>query len=161
MPVASRVLDLVTQQPNGSVRARAVVTDLLGRIISVRGLSAADPSAAQSALDAMDLTESLKALDEQEIFDWVRAKNDPSAFDFTDRDLTLLEAEERLLTFFAASQGSDAIPFSWWIESLGPPAYTAIRTRVGFDSATGSEIQDRAIDLSACEARFDFTVEAP
>ena len=116
---------------------------------------AASVAAATARMNARDVTDQLKAADFTELLEWVRAKNLPSDFDFTDRDLVLLIGEELLLIWFAEKQGGKAITIAWWIEDLSPPAYNAIRIRAGFDAATGSRIQDRAIDLAAAEPRFD------
>lgn len=159
MPIVSRQLEHIRPQRDGTVRVQERLIDGKGRSI-FHSYKASSVAAATARMNAWDLTDQLEAADFTDLLEWVQAKNLPSAFDFTDRDLVLLVGEELLLIWFAEKPGVKAIAIAWWIEDLSPPAYDAIRIRAGFDSATGSRIQDRAIDLSAVEARFD-AVEEP
>lgn len=154
MPVVSRTLKNRGVQRDGSVRVRERIIDAKGRNWD-RVYRAVSEAQAIADMNALDLADQLTAADFRDLLAWTQDKNDPGAFDFTDRDLALLEGEERLLVWFAESLGGKALTLAWWIESLNPSSYTAIRVRVGFDSVTGSRIQDRAIDLAACEVRFD------
>ena len=160
MPIISRTLESI-QQTTGGIFAAWLCTDSLGREWRRSRARFTDEPAAQAAVDAFDWTVQLKDKDFQDLLVWVQAKNDPGAFDFTDMDLTLLEGEERLLVWFASHEGADAITLAWWIEDMAPPAYTAIRDRVGYDTATGSRIQDRANAMLAAEASFDAVEETP
>lgn len=155
MPIVSRTLESV-QPTTGGVFASFLAVDAKGREPWRRSRSRfASEAAAQAAADAHDWTPQLKDTDFAELLDWVQGKNSSGLFDFTDMDLTLLEGEERLLVWFASHEGADAITLAWWVEDMNPPTYTAIRDRVGYDVATGSRIQDRAIAMLAAESSFD------
>lgn len=159
MPIVSRTLESVQQSAAGTVLASFLAVDAKARPFRRSHSRFADEPAAVIASDAFDWTLQLKDADFTELLAWVQGKNSSGSFDSTNRDLVLLEGEERLLVWFAESFGSDAITVAWWIESLNPPQFGAIRDRAGYDAAAGTRIQDRAIDLAACEGRFD-AVEA-
>ncbi len=154
MPIVSRQLEHIRPQGDGTVRVQEHLIDGVGRSM-FHSYKASSVAAATSRMNARDVTKFLENADFTDLLEWVQEKNLPSDFDFTDRDLTLLVGEERLLIWFAEKIGGKAISIAWWIESLNPPSYNAIRIRAGFDSPTGSRIQDRAIDLFAAEPRFD------
>ncbi len=161
MPIVTRTLVSVQQSSGGTVLASFLAVDARGREWRRSRARFADEAAATAASNAFDWTSQLEDVDFQELLVWVQAKNLSGDFDFTDRDLTLLRGEERLLIWFASHLGSDAITVAWWIENLGPPQYNAIRNRVGYDVATGSRIQDRAIFQHAAEPTFDAVEETP
>ena len=160
MPIVSRQLDSV-QISGDTVLASFLAIDVKGREWRRSRSRFADEAAAQAASDAHDWTLQLKKVDFANLLIWVQGQNTPGTFDFTNRDLALLEGEERLLVWFAGEEGVEAIKIAWWIESLNPPQFTAIRTRAGYDAATGSRIQDRAISLAACELTFDAVEKSP
>ncbi len=159
MPIVSRQLEHIRPQGDGTVRVQERLIDAKGRVW-FHSYKAPSVVAATARMNARDLTDQLEEADFADLLEWVQAKNLPSDFDFTDRDLVLLVGEELLLIWFAEKLGGKAITIAWWIESLAPPVYNAIRIRAGFDAPTGSRIQDRAIDLNAAEPRFD-AVEEP
>jgi hypothetical protein len=112
-----------------------------------------DEDAAEAASDAFDWTVQLKDKDYQDLLGFVRAfpggaENEPSDFDFTDRDLTFLEGEERLLADFATNVDL-ALELAWWVASMNPPAFNAIRDRLGISSIEGSEMRVKADELNA------------
>ncbi len=160
MPIATRTLGI---QPtaDGTVFASFLAVDELGREWRRSRSRFADEVAAQTASDAYDWTLQLRDKDFQDLLVWVQAKNASNDFNFSNRDLTLLEGEERLLVWFASNEGANAITLAWWVEDMTPPTFNAIRDRVGYDTATGSRIQDRAIDLFAAEASFDVIEATP
>lgn len=160
MPIVSRQLESV-QSSGGGVLASFLAVDDKGREWRRSRARFASEIVAQAASDAFDWTPQLQDADFQDLLIWVRAKNHSDNFDFTGRDLTLLEGEERLLVWFASNLGADAINLGWWVEGFNPPSYTAIRTRAGYDASTGSRIQDRAIALLAAELTFDVVEETP
>ncbi len=161
MPIVTRTLESVQQSAGGTVLASFLAVDDQGREWRRSRARFASESAAVVTSNAFDWASQLEDADFQELLVWVQAKNLPGDFDFTDRDLTLLSGEERLLIWFAEHFGDEAITVAWWIENLGPPQFNAIRNRVGYDSATGSRIQDRAIDLAVAEPTFDAVEETP
>ena len=160
MPIATRTLEI---QPTaaGTVFASFLAVDQQGREWRRSRARFANEAAAQVALDAHDWTVQLQDVDFGDLLVWVQAKNAPGDFDFANRDLTLLEGEERLLVWFATHEGVEAITLAWWVEDMNPPTYRAIQDRVGYDTATGSRIQDRAIALLAVEPSFDVVEETP
>ncbi len=158
MPDVSRTLTNRGTQTDGLVRVLERIIDAKGRIWD-RVYKAVSEAQATTDMNALDLTEPLKDADFRDLLTWVQAKNASDDFDLTDRDLTLLEGEERLLIWFAGEPGDEAITLAWWVEGMTPPVYSAIRIRAGFDAAQGSDIQDRAISLLAAEPLFDQTVE--
>lgn len=158
VPIVSRQLEHIRPQRDGTVRVQERLTDSKGRVW-FHSYKESSVTVATARMNARDLTDQLKEADFTDLLEWVQAKNLPGDFDFTDRDLVLLTGEELLLIWFAEKQGGKAITLAWWIENLGPPAYDAIRIRAGFDAATGSRIQDRAIDLATVEPRFDAVEE--
>ncbi len=160
MPIITRTLESI-QQTTGGIFAAWLCIDAKGREWRRSRARFADETAALAAANAFDWTLQLKDRDFQDLLAWVQAKNDSDAFDFTDMDLTLLEGEERLLVYFASNEGAEAITLAWWIEAMNPPTFNAIRDRVGYDNATGSRIQDRAIAMVAAEASFDVVEETP
>ena len=160
MPIVSRVLDHVRPQHGTTVRVRETLTDAKGRVI-VHSYLAQSEAQANTDMAARDVTPQLEESDFHDLLVWVKTKNGSDTFDWTDRDITELRGEELLLTWFAETRGDPAIAIAWWVNDFNPPQYNAIRDRVGFDPATGSEIQDRAIDLEAAEVRFNQTVKAP
>ena len=154
MPIANRQLEI---QPtaDGTIFASFLAVDELGREWRRSRSRFANVAAAQVALDAHDWTTQLQDVDFGDLLAWVQGLNAPGDFTFTNRDLTLLEGEERLLVWFASHEGTDAITIAWWVEGLNPPQFIAVRDRVGYDAATGTRIQDRAIALLAVEPSFD------
>ncbi len=160
MPIATRTLE-VQPTADGTVFASFLAVDGLGREWRRSRSRFADEAAAQAALDAFDWTVQLQDTDFNDLLVWTQAKNAPGAFDFANRDLALLEGEERMLVWFASHEGAEAITLAWWVEGLNPPQFKAIRDRVGYDAATGTRIQDRAIALFAVEPSFDAVEEAP
>ncbi len=160
MPIISSTLESV-QQTTGGVFASWLCIDAKGREWRRSRARFVDETAALAAVGAFDWTLQLKNRDFQDLLVWVQARNDSDAFDFTNMDLALLEGEERLLVWFASNEGSDAITLAWWIQDMNPPTFNAIRDRVGYDNATGSRIQDRAIVMLAAEASFDAVEETP
>ena len=161
MPIVTRTLESVQSSAAGTVFASFLALDTQGREWRRSRARFADEAGAIIASNAFDWTSQLEDADFQELLVWTQAKNLPGDFDFTDRDLTLLSGEERLLIWFAEHFGDEAITVAWWIENLGPPQYNAIRNRVAYDGATGSRIQDRAIDLTVVEPTFDAVEETP
>jgi hypothetical protein len=93
-------------------------------------------------MNARDLSEELQNTDISEVISWVQARNPVSTFDFTNRDITENQAEEEVAKHFAQSVGEIALLSAWWIESLTPPLWTAITTRLGWSTSAG-EIGDR------------------
>ncbi len=158
MPIVSRQLE-VQRTKGGTVFATFLAVDERGREWRRSRSRFANEAAAQAASDAFDWTAQLQGTDFQDLLVWVQDKNASDDFDFINRDLTLLEGEKRLLIWFASHEGAEAITIAWWIEDMGPPVYKAIRIRAGYDSATGSRIQDRAIDLFVADPSFDATEE--
>lgn len=116
---------------------------------------------AEAAMDVRDWTTVLEDWDFAELLVWVKGLNTVATFNFTGRDITELKGEEFILTWFAEHLGEDALAVAWWIESLGPPQFQAIRNRVGYDQATGSRIQDRAIALLSVVNVFDTVEDVP
>ena len=161
MPIVTRTLESVQQSVGSTVLASFLAVDVRGREWRRSRARFADESAAVVASNAFNWTSQLEDADFQELLVWTQAKNLPGDFDLTDRDLTLLSGEERLLIWFAEHFGDEAITVAWWIENLGPPQFNSIRNRVGYDGATGSRIQDRAIDLAVAEPTFDAVEETP
>jgi len=160
MPIVSRQLESV-QPSAGGVLASFLAVDEQGREWRKSRSRFGSEAEAQTASDAFDWTGQLEDADFNDLLVWVQAKNAPGSFDFANRDLTLLEGEERLLVWFATHGGAEAITLAWWIESLSPPEFIAIRNRVGYDGPTGTRIQDRAIDLVVVEPSFDAVEETP
>ena len=160
MPIVSRQLESV-QPSSGGVLASFLAVDDQGREWRRSRSRFASEVAAQTALDTFDWISQLQDADFQDLLVWVQGKNASGDFDFTNRDLTLLEGEERLLIWFASHEGVDAITLAWWVEDMNPPTFTAIRDRVGYDATTGSRIQDRAIALLVVEPSFDVVEETP
>ncbi len=160
MPIATRTLE-VQPTRSGSIFASFLAVDDLGREWRRSRARFADEAAAQTASDAHDWEVQLLKADFNDLLIWTQAKNAPGDFVLTNRDLTLLEGEERLLVWFASHEGDEAITLAWWVEGMNPPTYNAIRDRVGYDAATGSRIQDRAIAMLAVEASFDAVEETP
>jgi hypothetical protein len=160
MPIVSRQLESV-QPSAGSILASWLAIDDRGREWRRSRSRFASEAVAQTALDAFDWTIQLKDADFADLLVWVQAKNSSDTFDFTNRDLTLLEGEERLLIWFASHEGPDAITLAWWVEDMSPPTYSAIRNRAGYDAATGTRIQDRAVALLAVEPVFDVIENVP
>ena len=160
MPIVSRRIE-VQPTRNGTVFASFLAVDDLGRSWRRSRSRFADEAAAQTASDAHDWAPQILDADFSDLLIWTQAKNDPGDFVLTGRDLTLLDGEERLLVWFASHEGALAITIAWWIEDINPPTYRAIRERVGYDTDTGSRIQDRAIDLLAAEVTFDAVEETP
>ncbi len=160
MPIATRTLEV---QPTaaGTIFASFLAVDELGREWRRSRARFANEAAAQAALDAHDWTAQLEDVDFEDLLIWTQGKNTPGDFIFTNRDLTLLTGEEQLLVWFASHEGEEAITLAWWIEAMTPPVYSAIRDRVGYDSATGTRIQDRAIALLAVEPSFDVVEDTP
>lgn len=161
MPTISRVLEHIRPQANGSMKVQERLTDALGRTPIFHNYTAASEAEATVTMNARDMTAQLEEADFRDLLAWVQAKNLPGIFDFTNRDLDLLAGEEQLLVWFATQHGADAITLAWWVESMTPPVYNAIRLRSGFDSDAGTRIQDRAIDLLAVEDNFDAVEKAP
>ena len=161
MPITSRQLESVQPSQAGTVLASFLAVDEQGREWRRSRSRFADEVAAQTALDSFDWTAQLEDADFADLLAWVQAKNSPASFDFTNRDLTLLEGEDRLLIWFASHEGAQAITLAWWVESLTPPLFTVIRNRVGYAPATGTRIQDRAIALLAVEPLFDAIEDNP
>ena len=155
MPIISRILESVQPSAFGTVLASFLGVDARGFEHRRSRSRFSNEAVAQLALDAFDWTIQLEDGDFQDLLFWVQVKNASDDFNFTNRDLTLLEGEERLLVWFASHGGMDAITLAWWVEDMNPPTFTAIRNRVGYDVATGSRIQDRAIALLAVEPAFD------
>lgn len=156
MPIISRQLESV--QPSvGGVLASFLAVDDRGREWRRSRARFANEIVAQVALDAFDWTSQLKDADFHDLLVWAQApaKNDPGAFDFTGRDLTLLEGEDRLFKHFAEGEGSEAIKLAWWIKGMNPPTFDAIRIRLGLDVTDGNRVQDRAVALDDAEATFD------
>ena len=154
MPIVSRNLESV-QQNGVTVLASFLAVDNIDREWRRSRARFASEIIAIAASDAFDWTPQLKDIDFSDLLVWTQTKNLPGDFNFTGYDLTLLEGEERLLVWFAESFGVDAITIAWWIENLNPPQFKAIGDRAGYDTVAGTRIQDRAIDLTACEVRFD------
>jgi len=160
MPIATRTLEV---QPTraGGIFANFLAVDDLGREWRRSRARFANEAAAQTALDAHDWTVQLEDADFADMLVWVQAKSAPGDFTFTNRDLTLLDGEERLLVWFASHEGEQAITLAWWVEDMSPRGYSAIRDRVGYDVTTGTRIQDRAIALLAAEPLFNAVEETP
>ena len=160
MPISTRILEV---QPTraGTVFASFLAVDELGREWRRSRARFADEAAAQAASDAHDWTVQLLDVDFADLLVWTQAKNAPGDFDFTNRDLTLLGGEELLLVWFASHEGQVAITLAWWIEAMNPPTFNAIQDRVGYDTATGSRIEDRAVAMVAVESSFDVVEDTP
>ena len=152
MPITSRSISS-SPSGGGTVLASFLAIDSLGREWRRSRSRFADVAAAETASDAYDWTPQLEDVDYQELLEFVRAfpgttENQPSDFDFTNRDLTLLEGEERLLVNFAVDVEL-ALELAWWIALMNPPAFNAIRDRVGISSVEGSEMRAKADELNA------------
>lgn len=164
MPIVSKELINLGQQADGTFRVREEHTDTLNVVwkFQYRAPSLQD---ATDIMNARDLTPQLRDRDFQDLRDHVvqGSPNGVDTFEYTLplRDITELEGEEEITVHFAASDGSEAMPFAWWLQDLNPPSWTAIWQRIGYVSGDASEIQDRAIDLLAAEPRFDLTFDDP
>ena len=121
----------------------------------------ANEAAAQAALDAFDWTPHLKDMDFADLLIWVESLNTVASFDLTGRDITEEEGEDFIAGTFSESSGDEAIRLAWWVESITPPIWTVIHTRIGWTSEQGTDVQDRAISLNAAEPLYDATVEVP
>ena len=161
MPIVSRQLESIQSSRAGTVLASFLAVDEQGREWRRSRARFSNEAVAQAASDAFDWTTQLQDVDFDDLLIWTQAKNAPDGFDFTNRDLTLLEGEERLLVWIATQAGVKAITLAWWIEDMSPPTFNAIQNRVGYDTVTGSRIQDRAIALLAVEPSFDVVEETP
>ncbi|MHC4180715.1 MAG: hypothetical protein ACYSWU_24715, partial [Planctomycetota bacterium] len=124
MPIISRTLESVQPTEDG-VFASFLAVDALGVEWRKSRMRFADEAEAQTALDAFDWTPQLIDRDYQDLSLWVRNKNASDDFDLTNRDLTLLEGEERLLVEFATSGGNEALSLAWWVEDMNPPTFKA------------------------------------
>ncbi len=160
MPILTRSLDSI-QQTTGGIFAAFLNMDSKGREWRRSRSRFADEATAQLDLDAHDWTPQLQSADFADLLIWVQARNTVASFDLTGRDITEEQGEEFIAGTFAKSPGADAIHLAWWIESLNPPSWTAIRTRIGWTNQEGSDVQDRAISLTAAEPLFDTTIGVP
>ncbi len=158
MPIDSRELKHVRTQSDGTVRVQEVLTASVGHRI-FHSYAAASEAEARIAMNARNVTEQLKEADFTDLLAWTQAKNNPDDFDFTGRDLTLLEGEERLMTWFATRDGEKAITIAWWIKGMNNPAFNPIRDRLGIDVTDGNTIRDRAVDLDGAERSFSSLVD--
>lgn len=160
MPISTRVLTKQNQQASGRWRVREVHTDALGVDFTFQYLAASVAEATTNMNSAERAAETVAILvdrDIQEVIVWVEARNTPASFDYTDRDIDSDRGEEEVAKHFARSPGEVALLFAWWIESLGPPAWTAIATRLGWSTAAdeiGDRVQVRAQDLTVAEDSF-------
>ncbi len=160
MPIVTRTLE-VQPTRSGGIFASFLAVDALGREWRRSRARFANEAAAQTASDAHDWSSQLHDTDFDDLLVWTQAKNDPGDFVLTGRDLTLLAGEEQLLVWFASHEGDLAITLAWWVEGMNPPTFSAIRDRAGYDAATGTRIQDRAIAMVAAESSFDVVEETP
>ena len=160
MPILTRSLDSI-QQTTGGIFAVFLCTDSKGRAWRRSRSRFVDEATAQIALDAHNWTPQLQNADFDDLLAWVQALSTVASFDLTDRDITEEQGEDFIAGTFSESPGVDAIRLAWWIESLGPPAWTAIFTRIGWTSQEGTDVQDRAISLNAAEPLFNTTLEVP
>lgn len=160
MPIVTRTLESI-QPTKGGVFASFLAVDDQGREWRRSRSRFVSEAAAQAALDTHDWGPQLESADFQDLLIWVRGLNTVADFDLTDRDITEEQGEDFIAGTFAESPGADAIHLAWWIESLSPPSWAAIFTRVGWTSQEGSRIQDRAIALLAAEPVFDAVEEIP
>ncbi len=158
MPISTRELKHIRPQRDGTVRVQEVLTADVGHVIR-RSYRAVSKAQAVIDMNARDVTEDFVEADFHDLLTWTQTKNDPGDFDFTNRDLDLLAGEERLLGWFVERPGNPAMTVAWWIESLNPPSFNAIRDRVGLDLVTGSEQQDRAIGMVNVEPLFNVVAD--
>ncbi len=140
MPILTRTLESVEQSAGGTVLASFLAVDEKSRPWRRSPARFADEAAAVVASDAFDWETQLKDVDFQDLFDWVIARNTVADFDLTDRDIIEQEGEDFIAITFSESLGDQAIRLAWWIESLTPPIWTAIRTRIGWTSKEGSDV---------------------
>ncbi len=161
MPILTRTLESVEQSAGGTVLASFFAVDAKSRPWRRSPSRFADETAAVVASDAFDWEPQLKDKDFQELFDWVLARNTVVSFDLVGRDITEQEGEDFIAITFSESPGDHAMQLSWWIESLNPTSWTAIRTRIGWTSQEGSDVQDKGIALNTAEPFYDVIIEAP
>lgn len=160
MPIISRSLDGI-QQTTGGIFAAFLSVDSKGREWRRSRSRFVDETVAQAAVDAHDWTPQLQKVDLNDLLVWVQALNTVASFDLTNRDITEEQGEDFIAGTFAESPGDEAIRLAWWVESLSPPSWTTIRTRVGWTAQEGSDVQDRAISLNAAEPLFDTIIKVP
>lgn len=163
MPIISRTLTKLANREDlgvGIKRWRAEGVDGRGRAWA-HGPFSAIQAEAEIIRDSAWSTEQLAEVDLKEVIVWVEGKNTVASFDFTNRDITEQQAEDHVAAEFAQREGDEAIRLAWWIESLNPPSWSAIGNRIGWTGQEQSDIQDRAISLTAAEPLYDATFEVP
>ncbi len=160
MPIVTRVLDPVRPQSDGTVRVREVLTASVGHSIS-HSYKATSEAQAIIDMNARDVTKQLKNADFNDLLVWTEApaKNDPGIFDFTDRDITLLEAEDFLYKLFAESIDGSAIKIAWWLKGMNNPTFIPIRDRAGHGVDEGDRVKDKAVAQDDAETTIDDFVE--
>lgn len=163
MPIVSRTLaKLANREDIGVGIKRWRVDGVDGRDRSwVHGPFFGTQAEADIIRDAAWTTQQLADVDLREVVLWVEDKNTVASLDYTNRDITEQEAEDHVAAEFARRPGEDAIRLAWWIESLNPTAWSTIGDRIGWTSQEQSDIQDRAISLTAAEPLYDTTYEVP
>ena len=161
MPIDTRALDSVQPSVAGTVLASFLAIDDMGREWRRSRARFANEVVAIAASDAFNWTPQLKDVDFEDLLIWTQApaKNDPNAFDLTNRDITLVEGEDRLYKEFAESGGDQAILLAWWIKGMTPPEINVIRDRAGLSVTDGDRVKDRAVALDDAEATFNDIVE--
>jgi len=158
MPIVSRTLTKLANRDDiepGMKRWRVDGIDARDRDWVHGPFFALEGTPAEAIRDAAWTTQQLQDVDLSEVIEWVELKNTVASFDFTNRDITEEQAEDHIATEFASRLGDAAIRLAWWIESLGPPSWTAIANRIGWTSQQRSDVQDRGIALEAAEASYD------
>jgi hypothetical protein len=161
MPIVSRVLTKLSNREDlgaGLKKWRVDAVDGRGRPWRHSAFLATQ---AQAEVVRDTVAFDLANQDKLELLQWVLDRNTVASFDLTGRDITEEQGEDFVMTTFAASPGEEAIPLAWWVESLGPPAFSTIRDRIGWSPAEGTLVQDRAIALLAAEPDFNTTITAP
>lgn len=160
MPIVTRTLKFYRPQADGRARTREVHTDSLGTEIPVQYLTNKTEAAVTTDMNARDLTSSLVTRDIADLIQWVEALNPVSTFDFTGRDITENDGEGEIAKEFARRPGDSAIRLAWWIESLSPPQWTAISTRLGWSNTAGEigeRVQTRGQNLTVALPDYDRT----
>ena len=161
MPIVSSTLTLLANREDigpGVKRWRVDGVDALGRIW-VHGPFNGTQAEAEVIRDAVvwDLAE----VDKAELLTWVQARNTVAAFDYTDRDIVQDDGEEHVFQWFAESPGAEAITVAWWMDDINTGTFKAIRDRIGYSAAQGSDITSRFTFMISVEPWYDLTVEAP
>lgn len=160
MPIVSRTLRFYRPQVSGRARVREVHTDALGIETPIQYLTTNTEAEVVAVMNARDMTQGLVSRDVSEVIQWVEARNPVSTFDFTNRDINEDTAEEEVAKAFARRPGDTAIRLAWWIESLNPPTWNGIASRLGWSTAQGEigeRVQTRGQNLTVAEPDYDRT----